>query len=114
MTKKGVHTDDERRRFPRLKVPVLFRTAKIEEEVSPTTNLGLGGVRIYSNRYLKKGKQLEIELCFPKGNSIVAKVRVVWTKVLPSGSDAAFDIGFEFIDLPPAAMEELKGFLETD
>ncbi len=93
-------------------MPVLFRAAKVKEDVSPTYNLGLGGVRIYSNRYLKKGKQLEIELCFPRGNSVIAIVRVVWIKVLPSGSDAAFDLGLEFIDLPPTAREELKGILE--
>jgi hypothetical protein len=114
LTKKAISIETERRRFPRLKVPVLFRATKVEEKVGPTYNLGLGGVRIYSNRYLKKGKQLEIELCFPKGNSVIATVRVVWTKVLPSGSDAAFDIGLEFIDLPPTAIDELKVVLETD
>jgi len=112
LTKKAAGIRTERRRFPRLQVPVLFRTAKVKEKASPTYNLGLGGVRIYSNRYLKKGKQLEIELCFPKGNSVIATARVVWTKVLPSGSDAAFDLGLEFIDLPPAAIDELKGILE--
>ncbi len=111
MAKKTVGIETERRRFPRLTVPVLFRAAKVNEDVSPTYNLGLGGVRIYSNRYLKKGKLLEIELCFPKGNSVIATVRVVWIKVLPAGSDAAFDLGLEFIDLPPIAMEELKGIL---
>jgi len=114
LTKKAIRIESERRRFPRLNVPVLFRAAKTEEKVSPTYDLGPGGVRIYSNRYLKKGKQLEIELCFPSGNSIVATVRVVWTKVLPSNSDAAFDIGLEFIDLPSTAMDELKGVLETE
>jgi len=114
LTKKDNRIKTERRRFPRLKVPVLFRAAKKEEDVRSTYNLGLGGVRIYSNRYLKKGNQLEIELCFPEGNSVVATVRVVWTKVLPPGSDAAFDVGLEFIDLPPAAIDDLKGVLETD
>ena len=112
LTKKTVGVETERRRFPRLTVPVLFRAAKVEEKASPTYNLGLGGVRIYSNRYLKKGKHLEIELCFPKGNSVIATVRVVWIKVLPSGSEAAFDLGLEFIDLPPSAIDELKGILE--
>ncbi len=95
-------------------MPVLFRTAKKEGEMRPTYNLGLGGVRIYSNRYLKIGKQLEIELCFPKGNSVFSTVRVVWTKVLPSGSEAAYDVGLEFMDLPPAAMNELKGVLDME
>ena len=114
MTKDIVPLETERRRFPRLNVPAVFRSAKIEEDASLTYNLGLGGVRIYSNRYLKKGKQMEIELCFPEGNSIVATVRVVWTKVLPEGSDATFDVGLEFINLPPSAIDELKGVLETD
>lgn len=114
MTKDIVPIETERRRFPRLNVPVLFRAAKMEEDASPTYNLGLGGVRIFSNRYVKKGKQMEIELCFPEGNSVVATVRVVWTKVLPEGSDAAFDVGLEFINLPPSAIDELKGVLEMD
>ena len=105
--------ETERRRFPRLSVPVLFRSAKTEEPARPTHNLGLGGVRIYSNRYLKKGKKLQIELCLPEGNPIMATVRVVWTKVQPSGSNAAFDVGLEFVDLPPPAREKLKEVLET-
>ena len=63
---------------------------------------------------LKKGKQLEIQLCFPEGNSIDATVQVVWTKVLPPGSDAAFDVGLEFIDLPPDAVDVLKDVLKSD
>jgi hypothetical protein len=104
----------ERRRYPRLEVPVLFRSSKKEDDFSPTFNLGLGGVRIYSNRYLKKGKQQEIVLCFPEGNTIPATAQVVWTKVLPPGSAAAFDVGLEFIDLPPEAVDMLKEVLETD
>jgi hypothetical protein len=111
--KKEGRVQKERRYFPRLKVPVLFRTTKQEGTAHPTYNLGLGGVRIYSNRYLKKGEKIDIELCFPKGNSIVATVRVVWINVLPSGSEAAFDVGLEFVDLPPSVIEELKGVLES-
>jgi len=114
LTNREARIKSERRRFPRLKVPVLFRSAKKDGKERPTYNLGLGGVRIYSNRYLKKGKQQEIELCFPKGNSVIATVRVVWITVLPEGSDAAFDVGLEFIDLPPDAINELKEVLDTD
>jgi hypothetical protein len=114
LAEKTVRVETERRRFPRLEVPVLFRSAKKGEEVRQTYNLGLGGVRIYSNRYLKKGKQLQIELCFPEGNSVVATVRVVWIKVLPPDSDAAFDLGLEFMDLSAAGIEKLKGVLEAD
>ena len=112
MAKKGPPIKDERRRFPRLRAAVLYRTPKKEGSTVPTYDLGLGGVRIYSNVYFKKGKQIEIELCFPKGNSIVATVRAVWINVLPPGSDATFDVGLEFIDLSANAIDELKKVLE--
>jgi hypothetical protein len=106
--------ETERRRYPRLNVPVLFRSAKKGEEASPTYNLGLGGVRIYSNRYLKKGEKLQIELCFPERNSVVADVQVVWIKVLPPNSDAVFDVGLEFIDLPSETIEKIEDMLKAD
>lgn len=106
--------ETERRRYPRLNVPVLFRSSRKGEEASPTYNLGLGGVRIYSNRYLKKGKNLQIELCLPERDMVVADVRVVWIKVLPPDSEAAFDVGLEFIDLPPETIEKLEDVLKTD
>jgi len=114
LTKKISPGEVERRRFPRLKVPVLFRPAKMDENPLPTKDIGNGGVRIYSNRYLKKGKKLEIELFLPGGNSVTSDVRVVWTKVLPPGSAAVFDIGLEFLTLSPAAREQLKTVLEND
>jgi hypothetical protein len=45
-------------------------------------------------------------------NSVYTTARVAWIKVLPSGADTAFDVGLQFIDLFPTAMEELKGILE--
>lgn len=86
----------------------------MDENPHATKDVSNGGVRIYSNRYLKKGKKLEIELFLPGGNSIKADVRVVWTKVLPPGSSAVFDIGLEFLTLSPAASKQLKTVLEND
>ncbi len=114
MEKHPERTETERRRYPRLNVPVLFRSSSKGEEASPTCNLGLGGVRIYSNRYLKKGKNLQIELCLPERVTVVADVRVVWIKVLPPDSAAAFDVGLEFIDLAPEAVEKLENVLKAD
>ena len=92
----------------------MFRASKKEGPARPTYDLGLGGVRIYSNVYLKEGKRIEIKLCLPKGNWIVATGRVVWIKVLPPGSGSLFDVGLEFIDLPPDAIDELKEVLEMN
>lgn len=107
MADKIPDTQEERRRYPRLEVPIMYRSSRKEGPASPTQNFSLGGVRIFSNAYLKEGKQIEIELCLPQEESIVATVRVVWTKVLPPGSDAVFDIALEFLDLPDGSMDKI-------
>jgi len=114
LAEKTPPVKEERRRYPRLEVPIMYRSSRKEGPVHPTQNFSLGGVRIYSNAYLKEGKQIEIELCLPQEDSIVATVRVVWTKVLPPGSDAVFDVALEFLHLPAGASEKLKKILKTD
>lgn len=102
----------DRRRFPRVKAQVYYRPASILKARHRISNISLGGVRIYSDERLKKGKRLEIELFLPSGHSIEAIARVVWIKELPPDSKARFDVGLEFISLPPNAMQELKLILE--
>ena len=114
MADKTPDTQEERRRYPRLAAPIMYRRSIKEGPVFPTRNFSLGGVRINSNAYLKEGKQIEIELCLPNEESIVAVVRVVWTKVLPEGSDAVFDVALEFLDLPDGAMEKIKAVLDQN
>ncbi|MGB2907179.1 MAG: PilZ domain-containing protein [Candidatus Aminicenantaceae bacterium] len=114
MADKIPDTQEERRRYPRLEVPIMYRSSRKEGPALPTQNFSLGGVRIYSNAYLKEGKQIEIELCLPQEESIVATVRVVWTKVLPPGSDAVFDVALEFLDLPDGAMDKIKEILNKN
>ena len=114
MTNNTPPCNDERRRFPRLSVPILYRTSKKKGLARPIYNFSFGGVRIYTNRYLKEGKQLEIELCLPNEESIVATVQVVWIKALPVGHDAIFDVALEFLELPPDAVDKLKEVLESD
>ena len=43
---------------------------------------------------------------------MIAIARVVWIKALPPGSDALYDVGLDFINLPAKAMNELKFILE--
>ncbi len=114
MTQEPPRTKEERRRYPRLTLPIMYRTAKGEEPAHPTHDFSLGGVRIYSNRYLEEGKRIEIELCLPQGRAIKALCRVVWSQVLPPGSDAMFEVALEFEDLPPDASDQLAQFLEPD
>lgn len=103
----------ERRRFLRIKAPAYYRPASIFKARHNISNISLGGIRIYSDERFKEGKRLEIELFLPKGQSIEAIARVVWIKELPPDSAALYDIGLEFISLPPNAIQELKSIMDN-
>jgi hypothetical protein len=98
----------ERRRFPRVMADIKYRSPRLEPRKRPIHNISLGGVRIPCNEALEKGKELEMEFYLPSGYALVAIARVVWSRAMPKGSDAAFDVGLEFMHLNPDAAEELK------
>ncbi len=101
-----------RRQFPRVRAPVLYRAVSTAGSKHEISDISLGGVRLFSNERIRKGKRLEIELFLPKGKSLTVQAQVVWVRSLPKGSGSPFDMGLEFISLPPNAMEELKTVLE--
>ena len=107
-------SDFDKRRFPRVKAPVLYRPIKILGPRRRISDISLAGVRIYSDEPLKEGDQLEIELFLPNGQTVIATARVVWIRRLPSDEDARFDVGLEFTSLPDNATQELKYVLETE
>lgn len=102
----------ERRRFPRVAAPVFFRAPRIFAPKQKVSNISPAGVRIYSDERLEVGKRLELEFFLPGGYSVIAVARVVWTKELPPDSERRFDVGLEFIHLPPLAVDELKSVLK--
>ena len=101
-----------RRQFPRVKAPVLYRAVSTAGSKHEISDISLGGIRIFSNERIRKGKRLEMELFLPKGYSLTVTAKVVWVRPLPKGSASPFDMGLEFISLPPNAMTELKTVLE--
>jgi c-di-GMP-binding flagellar brake protein YcgR len=105
-------TEDNRRKFPRLKAPSIYRAAPFRLRREPVINISLGGIRIYSDEELKIGKRLEMELFLPDNTSIVCTARVVWQKTLPEGEAAKYDVGFEFLNIPPDALKRLTKVLE--
>jgi hypothetical protein len=103
---------EERRRFRRVMAPIFYRAPRIFSPRHKITNISLGGVRIYSDEPLKVGKRLEIEFFLPENISVTAMARVVWIEELPAGASARYDVGLEFIDLPPHTVKELESVLE--
>lgn len=105
-------SEPERRRFPRLMAPIQFRSPRMFGPRSRIHNISLGGVRVYSDKHFKERKRLEIEIFLPSAQSLIATVRVVWVKELPADSEAFYDIGLEFISLPPLATHQLRYVLD--
>ena len=103
-----------KRRFPRVKAPVLYRPIRVLGPRRRIYDISPGGVRIYSDEQLRENDQLELELFLPNGQTIVATARVVWIKRLPPDEDARFDVGLEFTSLPANANQELKYVLDTE
>jgi hypothetical protein len=103
---------NKRRLFPRFKIPAYFRPAHPFGQKQEIQDIGLGGMRVYGNRPLRLGKEMDIKLFLPNGKTMDARARISWVNTLPPGSDALYDIGYEFIELPPETHQELKSLLE--
>ena len=104
----------DRRRYPRVMAPVFYRSPRLVSAKRKVTNISPVGVRVYSDKPLEIGKQLEIEFFLPNGNSIESVASVVWIIKLPAGSEAMYEVGLKFTDLSPSATDELKSILESD
>jgi c-di-GMP-binding flagellar brake protein YcgR len=113
MTAESNNRFIERRRFPRVKAPVYCRPAGFLKPRHRIGNISLGGLRIYSDKFFKTDERMEIEIFLPDNQSIVEIVRVVWIKELPSGSEALYDVGLEFIRLSPEDAHKLQVVMDT-
>src|SRR5437868_6214655 len=92
---------DERRRFPRVKVPIYYRSARLFGPRQPAHDLSVGGIRIFTDDSLTVGKRLEIELFLPDGGSLTVDVRVAWVKKLENDEFAQFEAGLQFLGVDP-------------
>lgn len=102
----------ERRRFPRVVVPVLYDLPRIFGAKRRVSDLSLGGARIYSDTRLKVGQRLELEFFLPDGSTAEAVARIVWIKEMPEGAEALYDVGLEFLDLSKTTKEQLDAVLK--
>jgi len=75
--------------------------------------MGLGGMRVYSDEALKVGTRLEVELFLPDTSSITCLTEVVWIRDIPGGTPAAYDVGLQFLDVPPDALDQIGALLEA-
>ncbi|MDQ6721709.1 MAG: PilZ domain-containing protein [Candidatus Dormibacteraeota bacterium] len=64
-----------------------------------TINVGLGGMRVYSDEEMTVGERVELELLLSEATAARCWARVAWIEKLEPSDGAKFDIGLEFIDM---------------
>lgn len=102
----------ERRRFPRLAAPLYASPGRMRRQ--QVLDASLGGIRIYSDDDYKENSPLELNLFLKDGTSLRCDARVAWTKKLPLGEPAHYEVGLAFTDISLNALELLKSVLITD
>jgi c-di-GMP-binding flagellar brake protein YcgR len=105
----------ERRRYTR--VP---ESLQIAYEILPaesirqylTKDISQGGIRFFTHEFIPKDTRLRIRISFPRTLfSFEALVKCMWVKEMPYGEE--FEVGVEFIDLPPEIVEYLISYIKV-
>jgi hypothetical protein len=105
---------DERRKFPRLKAPIYCRPARRRLPRRQIVDLGLGGMRVYSDEPFRIGERLEVDLYMPDGATVACLTEVVWQRELPGADPAPYDVGLQFLDVPPDTQHMIARLLTPE
>ena len=115
MTQDSTVEPDDRREFARVRAPIYCRPAKRRlGRRKPVVDMSAGGLRVYSDEAFKKGARMEIDLFPPDGvgDYVTCLTEVVWIREIPGGDPANFDIGLQYLDVPPEARALLAKIVE--
>lgn len=67
-------------------------------------DVGLGGMRVYSDDPFALGDRLEIDLLRADGDDFVTCLtEVVWIREIEGGKPASYDVGLRFLEIPADA-----------
>lgn len=103
--------DQNKRQYPRINLPIYCRPAHLTSSRTPLVNIGLGGIRVYSDKSFKIGERLEIELFLPDSTSLTCNVKVVWLNSI-DGSTAKYDVGLQFLEVESTDLRRLAAMLK--
>jgi hypothetical protein len=105
--------ESDRRIYPRLKVPMLWRSPGMVANLR-TVNMSIGGARVYSDDRMKLGRKVHLELLAGPDSTVQVLARVVWIDELGAGEPARYDVGLEFLDVPEEMTSRLAAILQKD
>lgn len=101
-----------RRRYPRVKAPVYFKSTRLFARKTPVVDIGMGGMRVFSDDPFKIGQDVDIELYLPTGDTLACSVRVVWLGLLDEGAPAKYDVGLQLLAVKDNRVHLLAQVLE--
>jgi hypothetical protein len=67
-----------------------------------SVNVGLGGMRVFSDEELTVGASLELELLLNEETTARCWARIAWVEKMDPSHPARFDVGLEFTDMADA------------
>jgi Tfp pilus assembly protein PilZ len=102
----------DRRTALRVQIHNLMASVRIVQLWQSVTDVGIGGMRITSNKKYEIGESLELEFFHAELGSLACTAKVVWINKLPKGSNTRFELGLQFQELPEKAEEFLKAVME--
>lgn len=103
----------DRRRYPRVEADVLCRPAgaAMFHHRRNTTDISLGGARVFSDQEFGVGTGLDLEVLLPDGTTVRCWAEVIWTSELPDREPARFDVGLKFTDMSSDDVRRLASVL---
>ena len=107
----------ERRKHPRFSVelPLDYSIESKDHYGGVAVNASRGGVIAYFPAAIVVGTSLNIEIIFAKGfelNSIKARAKVVWSRLVPKAIWGEYRYGLEFEKFQEGDLQKLKALLK--
>lgn len=106
---------EERRRYTRVPESLQIAYELVSAETIKeylTKDISQGGIRFLTHEFIPKGSRLRIRITFPMTLfSFEALVKCMWVREMSYSGD--FEVGVEFIDLPPEIMEYLISYIKS-
>jgi len=100
---------NNKRRFPRLNMPVQIEYAKLENP-SPACkgrmkDISIAGISIITNELLEQGTYLDVKFFLPKSKEPIEAIsKVAWSREVGRNS---FETGIEFVKIKYADQERI-------
>ncbi len=103
-----------RRRYPRVSLPIYCRPAHLSETPRKLLDIGLGGVRVYSDVNINIDERLSLDLYLPDDSTIHCLVRVAWVRPTTADAPARYEVGLQFIEVDKNDLQKLATILATE